>query len=131
LNTRRQQQVSDFLREEISAIIQRELNDPRLGLVSITRVEMSPDLRYARVFISVFGTDEEFDEALKALRGAAGYIRRQLRPLMRTRYIPEISFQSDHSMQHAESIARVLNEVLPPAAPAESVESSKDKSDGE
>jgi ribosome-binding factor A len=131
VSTRRQQQVSEFLREEISAIIQRELNDPRLGLVSITRVDMSPDLRYARAFVSVFGTEEEFAEALAALKGASGFIRHQLKPRMRVRHIPEITFQSDRSMQHADTITRALNEIKWATPATEATESSEEKSNGE
>lgn len=72
----RQARLAEFLRDEISAIIQRELRDPRLGFVSVTRVELSPDLRHARVFVSVYGSHEEQEAALQALQGAAGFIRR-------------------------------------------------------
>jgi len=119
------------LRQEISVIIQRELNDPRLGLVSITRVEMSPDLRYAKAFVSVLGTDEEFEAALTALRGASGFIRHQLRPRMRARHIPDITFQADHSMQHAESIARTLNEIQMLPSATDGSATDEDKSEGE
>jgi ribosome-binding factor A len=111
VTTRRQQQVGEFLREEISEIVHRDLNDPRLGLVSITRVDMSPDLRYAQAHVSVLGSDEEFGKALTALRGASGFIRHQLRPRMRLRHIPEITFESDRSMEYADTITRVLKEL--------------------
>ncbi len=111
MSTRRQQQVSEFLREEISDIMLRELNDPRLGFVSLTRVEVSPDLRVARVFVSVLGSDEEFQNAVKALNGASGFIRHLLKPRMRVRHIPELTFLADHSMRHAEEIARTLRAI--------------------
>jgi ribosome-binding factor A len=79
--------------------------------MSITRVDVSDDLRSARIFVSVFGTDEEREATMKALRSAAGYIRRLLKPRMHTRQIPELDFRDDRSMEHAESIARTLNEV--------------------
>lgn len=131
MTTRRQQQVGEFLREEISAIVQRDLNDPRLGLVSITRVDMSPDLRYAHAHVSVFGSDEEFGNALTALRGASGFIRRQLRPRMRLRHIPEITFESDRSMEYADTITRVLNELHDEPSATESDESSEDETERE
>lgn len=111
MSSRRQQQVSEFLREEISEIMRRELNDPRLGLVSLTRVEVSPDIRRALVFVSVLGSEEEFRDAVAALNGASGFIRHVLKPRMHVRHIPEISFRADHSMQHAERIARTLREL--------------------
>ncbi len=111
MSSRRQQQVSEFLREEISEIMRRELNDPRLGLVSLTRVEISPDLRQARVFVSVLGSEEEFQAAVAALNGASGFIRHLLKPRMHVRHIPELSFRADHSMEYAEKMARTLREL--------------------
>ena len=67
MSSRRQLQVGDLLRDEVSQIIQREMNDPRLGFVSITRVEMSPDMRYAKLFVSVYATEDEQNAALHAL----------------------------------------------------------------
>jgi len=131
VTTRRQQQVGEFLREEISKIVQRDLNDPRLGLVSITQVDMSPDLRYAHAHVSVLGSDEEFADALKALRGASGFIRHQLRPRMRLRHIPVITFESDRSMEYADTITRVLNELNNESPAAQSAESSEDEPERE
>lgn len=111
MSTRRQQQVAEFLREEISEMLQRELKDPRVGLASITRVEMSPDLRYARVFVSVLGSEDERNESIRALSGASGFVRHLLKPRMHIRHVPEIAFVSDRSMEHAEQIARTLNKL--------------------
>lgn len=113
MSDRRQERVADLIRDEVSLIIQHEMNDPRLGMVSITHVEMSPDLRYARLFVSIYGTDEEQRSSLVALNNASGFIRRTLAPRLRMRTIPEISFQLDRSMAHAESIARILRELEP------------------
>lgn len=122
MNSLRQQRVADFLRDEISEIIRREMRDPRLGFVSITRVEVSPDLRYAKVFASVYGSEEEQTATIDALNGATGFIRRLLKPRMRTRHIPELTFRLDRSMEYAEQVTRTLNmlrEQLHPDAPAE------------
>lgn len=120
MSTRRQQQVAEFLREEISEIVLRELKDPRLGLVSITRVEVSPDLRHAQAFVSVLGTDDDFRETLNALNRASGFVRHLLRPRMHTRHIPEVSFRADHSMEYAEQMARTLNDIqIDPQDPSE------------
>lgn len=109
--TRRQQQMSEFLREEVTDIIRSELDDPRLGFWTITRVEVPSDMRSARVYISVLGTDGERQETLKALRGAAGFIRTHLKPRMRTRTIPDLDFRDDRSMEHAEEIDRALKTI--------------------
>ena len=108
MSTRRQQQVGEFIREEVSEIMQREMKDPRLGMASITRVEMSPDLRYARIFVSVLGSPQEQEETLAALVHAAGFIRHLLKPRMHIRHIPELVFKADHSMEHAAEMARTL-----------------------
>lgn len=111
MNGRRQERVGDLIRDEVSDIIRREMNDPRLGFVSITRVDLSPDLRYARLFVSVFADDSERRETIQVLNRAAAFIRRTLAPRLRMRTIPELSFRLDHSMEHAENVARILREL--------------------
>ena len=113
MSGRRGERVSDLLQEEVSQIIQRELGDPRLTFVTVMRVEMSPDMRYGRAMISVYGTEQEQDEALEALNHAAGYVRRLLAPRLRMRHIPEITFRLDRSAAHAESISRLLRDLEP------------------
>jgi ribosome-binding factor A len=111
LVTRRTRQVGEFLREELTDIIRREVKDPRIGFMSVTRVDVTPDLRHAAVYISVLGTDDEREETLKALRSASGFIRHHLKPRLRMRQIPELEFRDDRSMEHAEQIARTLREI--------------------
>lgn len=111
MSSRRRQQVGDLIRDEVSEILTYEMKDPRLGMVSITRVEMSPDLRYATIFASVYGEDEVQRETIQALSGASGFIRRLLAPRLRIRHIPALNFRLDHSMEHAEQITRTLNEI--------------------
>ena len=106
--TRRTQQMGEFLREEVVDIIRSEIDDPRLGFWTVTRVEVLPDLRSARIYVSVLGTDGERKETITALRGAAGFIRGHLKPRMRTRIIPDLDFRDDRSMEHAEEIDRTL-----------------------
>lgn len=109
--TRRTRQVGELLREELDEIIRREVKDPRIGFFSITRVEVPTDLRSARVFISVLGTDEEREQTLVALRSAAGYIRHVLKPRLRMRQIPELDFRDDRSMEYAQQITEALRDV--------------------
>jgi ribosome-binding factor A len=116
--SRRRQQVADLVRDEVSAIIQREMKDPRLGFASITRVEMSPDLRYARIFVSVYADEEAQRGALLALNHAHGFIRHQLAPRLKLRQIPELTFRLDHSMAHAETVARLLRQIEEEPKPA-------------
>lgn len=117
--TRRTRQVGEFLREELTDIIRREVRDPRVGFMSLTHVDVNPDLRSARVYVSVLGTDQEREETLAALRSAAGFIRFHLKPRLRTRQIPDLEFRDDRSMEHAEEIARTLADLKresPPSA---------------
>ena len=121
--TRRTRQVGEFLREELTDIIRRDVKDPRIGFMSVTRVDVPPDLRRATVYISVLGTDEERADTLAALRSASGFIRHTLKPRLRMRQIPDLEFRDDRSMEHAADIARVLHglereEAKRPAAPA-------------
>jgi ribosome-binding factor A len=107
--SRRTLQVGELLREELSDIIRREVSDPRVGFFSITEVEVTDDLRSARVFVSVLGSDREREETLTALRSAASFIRFHLKPRLRIRNIPDLEFRDDRSMEHAEQIARTIN----------------------
>jgi ribosome-binding factor A len=111
MSARRRRQVGSILREELSGIIQRELKDPRLGFASILRVEISPDMSFARVYISVFGSHEEQEASIEALEHASGFIRHQLAPRLSLRTIPRLRFVLDRSMEHAENISRLLAEI--------------------
>jgi len=109
--SRRTVQVGELLRDELIDIIRREVKDPRVGFYSITGVEVTPDLRQARVFISVLGSEEERTRTLSALRSASGFIRHHLRPRLRMRQLPELDFRDDRSLEHAEEIARALRTI--------------------
>lgn len=109
--SRRTRQVGELLREELSDIIRREVKDPRVGFMSITAVDVTQDLRTARVYVSVLGTDEERESNLEALRSAALFIRRHLKPRLRMRQIPELDFRDDRSMEYAEQISATLRDI--------------------
>lgn len=117
--TRRTRQVGELLREELTDIIRREVKDPRVGFMSITTVDMTPDLRSARVYVSVLGTDEERTNTLAALRSAAKFIRFHLKPRLRMRQIPDLEFRDDRSMEYAQEIASTLRELRMSPAPAD------------
>lgn len=109
--TRRTQQVGEMLRAELDDIIRKEVKDPRIGFFSITHVDVPTDLRTARVFVSVLGSDREREETLDALQQAAGFVRFHLKPRLRMRQIPEIIFKGDQSMAYAAEISEALAEV--------------------
>ncbi len=106
--SRRQQQVADQIQREISVLVQRELKDPRLGFVTITSVDISPDLRFARVFYSVMGTPEEEKATQVALERASGFLRHELAGRVDLRFVPDLSFRHDPSIAHGDRIARLL-----------------------
>jgi ribosome-binding factor A len=109
--TRRTRQVGELLREELTDIIRREVKDPRIGFFSITHVDVPPDLRSARVFVSVLGTEEERQNTHDALRSAAKFIRFHLKPRLRMRQIPELDFRDDRSMEYAQQISERMEEI--------------------
>ena len=110
MTSRRQRRVTELLLEEISLIAQ-DLNDPRLAFVSVTDVEVSPDLRHAHVFISHMGEAEEKPLVLKALEHATSYLRRELALRGILRYVPELSFHWDTSLEQGERIDQLLQEI--------------------
>jgi ribosome-binding factor A len=109
--TRRTRQVGELLKEELDDIIRREVKDPRIGFFSITQVEVPPDLRTARVFVSVLGENDERQATLSALSSASKFIRFHLKPRLRMRQIPELEFRDDRSMEYAHQISQTLREV--------------------
>jgi ribosome-binding factor A len=110
----RTDQVGSQVREEIMGIILRELKDPRIGFVSITGVRMSPDLRSARVRVSVLGDEEQQKATLKGLNSARGLIRHELgRTLQNLKYSPELRFELDPSIEYSVRISKMLREILP------------------
>ena len=113
-------QVGAQVREEIMRIIQRELKDPRIGFVSITEVRMSPDLRQARVRVSVLGDERAQKQALAGLNSARGLIRHELgRTLRNLKFAPEMRFEIDPSIEYSVRISKTLREILPPEPDAE------------
>jgi len=104
--------VNSLIRHEMSEILRREVKDPRLGtFVTITAVETSADLRYAKVFITRLGTYQERRDTLSALQSAAGYLRRKLAARLRLRRIPELAFRWDDSIERGARLFRLLEEV--------------------
>jgi len=105
---RRPERVADTLREEISQIVGYELEDPRLTMVTVTEVRLSPNMRDARVFITVAGDEAEHLEALKALRHAAPYVRKQLGLSLNLPRIPEIHFVRDRVEEKGDRVDALL-----------------------
>ncbi|MDA1128045.1 MAG: 30S ribosome-binding factor RbfA [Chloroflexi bacterium] len=110
--SRRTDRINEQLREEISTLLAREINDPRLnGLISITRVVSSSDLRSAKVYISVMGKQEAKKEALAGIQSAATFLRRGLRDRINMRHTPFLTYELDESLEEAAQILRVMNQI--------------------
>ncbi|CAA9567437.1 MAG: Ribosome-binding factor A [uncultured Thermomicrobiales bacterium] len=114
--TRRTEQIGDLLRAELSELLRREMQDPRVGFVTITEVIVSADLRNARVNVSCYGDEAAQAESMRALRGAAGFLRTEIGKRIRLRTTPQLNFQLDHSMEQAERVQRTLKSLAPELA---------------
>jgi ribosome-binding factor A len=109
--SRRPQRMALQVQHEISAILSRNLKDRRIGFVTVTGVQMSPDLRHARVFVSAMGSEKEKSAGLEALNHASGWIRHELGQRIRIKFLPEIVFLSDTSQEYGERIDKLLDEI--------------------
>lgn len=107
----RTQRVRQLLKEEISRLLQRDVKDARIGMVTVTDVEVTRDLRYATVYVNVAGDDARKSEALKGLSSAAGFLRSRLGRELRIRRVPELRFSIDRTQEHAARISELLAEV--------------------
>ncbi len=114
MGTRRQERVGELIREEISELLRREVRDPRLtGFISVTEVVTSPDLRHAKVYVSIMGTEEEKIQVEKGLAAASGFIRKNLGERLSLRYTPELSFHRDDSIERGSHLLQLIKEVTP------------------
>ncbi len=111
---KRSTRVGDLLQREISQMILKEVNDPRIGFVTVTGVTMSDDLKYAKVHISVMGSAEVIKETFAGLRSAAGYIQGSVGKRLRLRYTPEISFHLDTSVSYGAHIDELPRDLETP-----------------
>jgi ribosome-binding factor A len=114
---RRPEKVAELVREEIIQIVGYELEDPRVASVTVTEVRMSDNLRDARVYVTVIGTEEEKKAALAALKKAAPYVRRQLGTALSLRHTPEIHFMRDTVEESATRVEELLAEIGKDASP--------------
>ena len=116
----RHERVGEEIAHEINAMLAGELKDPRLeGMVVVSEVRVQPDMKHARVFINMSGTNREQGDAIKALEHAAGFIRRELIERLQLRRLPELHFVLDHSQEYTERIEQLLREMKKdkPSAP--------------
>ncbi|MDO8536504.1 MAG: 30S ribosome-binding factor RbfA [Candidatus Omnitrophota bacterium] len=107
----RPERVQEALRQEISKVALEEIKDPRIGFLTITKVELTKDLRYAKVFFSVLGGAKEKALALKGLNSAKGYIKGVVADRIKLRLVPELSFRIDESIEHTKEIYDLFEKI--------------------
>lgn len=113
-------QVGGLLQKEIAELLVRKIKDPRLEMVTITGVEVSPDLKLARVYFSRFGTPLEIKRGQEGLQSAAGFLKRELGQRMKLRRVPELEFIHDPSFDYGNRIESLLKKIFPDKEPIES-----------
>ncbi|RME06531.1 MAG: 30S ribosome-binding factor RbfA [Deltaproteobacteria bacterium] len=111
--TPRRIRVAEHLKHQISQIVLTEVEDPRVAFVTITGVEVSADLRHAKVYFSLIGSEEARQACHRGLMRARGFIKRELAKRVRLRYMPELTFLHDHSLEHGARIEALLKSLHP------------------
>ena len=111
MSSQRPGRVQEALRQEISKIVQVEMKDPRVGFITVTKVDLTKDLRYARVYFSILGEDKDKKLALKGLNNAKGYIKGLVADRIKLRFMPEIAFAIDESLEHTKHIYDILDQI--------------------
>ncbi|VAV82613.1 Ribosome-binding factor A [hydrothermal vent metagenome] len=109
---KRSDRVGDLVAQEVaSMLLQGEIKDPKIGFVTITRVKMSPDMKHARIYFSVMGDEKSVRKSGHALNRARGFIRRALAKKVQLKYIPEIFFEFDDSLEYSMRIEELLSDI--------------------
>jgi len=103
--------VRELIKEEVSRIILRDLKDPRIGFVTVTKVDITPDLREAKIYVSLMGTEEEKKSSFVGLNSSLGFIRREIGQRIKMRYTPQVSLAIDTGADYAERIETLLHDV--------------------
>jgi ribosome-binding factor A len=111
MGKQRPERVQEALRQEISKIVQREIKDPRIGFITITKVDLTKDLRYAKVYFSVLGERKDNELALKGLNSAKGYIKNLISDRIKLRFVPEVVFKIDDTIEYTKQIYGLLDRI--------------------
>ncbi|MBQ6296515.1 MAG: 30S ribosome-binding factor RbfA [Selenomonadaceae bacterium] len=110
-NKLRLEKLQELIKQEMSKMLLKELKDPRIGFVTVTDVEMTGDLREAKIYVSVMGDAEQVKSSLEGLNSALGFVRREIGQRIRLRFTPEISFALDTSLDYGDHIQKLLLQV--------------------
>jgi ribosome-binding factor A len=110
-NLYRQEKLGELIAEELSDLLRTRMKDPRIGFVSITRVEVSGDLAHAKVYVSVLGSDEERRNTMAALKRATGFLRHELAGRLVLRHVPELAFKLDLSLEKGAQVMELIKQI--------------------
>jgi len=99
------------LKKELSRILQEDLKDPRIGLTTITRIDLTGDLRYAKIYFSILGDEKEKISGIEGIESAAGYIRRLIGERLKLKYVPELSFKLDRSIEYSINLEKTFKRL--------------------
>ena len=110
-NKLRIEKLQELIKQEMGKMLLKELKDPRIGFVTVTGVEMTGDLREAKIYVSVMGGEEKVKSSLEGLNSALGFVRREIGQRIRLRFTPEISFALDTSLDYGDHIQKLLLQV--------------------
>lgn len=108
---KRTDRLNEVIKKEIWELILREIKDPRIGFITLTRVVLSEDLRQAKVYVSIYGKEEEKKETCNGLKSASGFIRGELGKRLNLRYTPKIDFILDSSIEYGSHISQILDRL--------------------
>lgn len=110
--SRRMERLNKVIKQEISSLLEREVNDPRLSnSISVTEVSVSPDLKYAKVFVSMLGNETDKTEMLAGFNAASGFLRKKLASHLKLRRVPQLSFHYDNSMEQGARLLKLIEQV--------------------
>ena len=119
MKQRRMARLAEAIREQVAELIASKLKDPRIGFVTVTRVELTSDQRLARILFGVLGDEAARKKTLEGLRQAQGFVRRELAQRLRLRFTPEVVFEFDRDLDATDRVARLLAEAQSPSLPPE------------
>jgi ribosome-binding factor A len=125
MSSRRLQKAAEAIREVVSMAILAELQDPRIQGVTVTYVEVSPDLRHAKVHVSVMGDETRQTLSLRGLQSAAGFLQSKIAQRIEIRYTPKLTFLLDQGVKRSIAVAQILQQVLPPESAADDDDSTE------
>lgn len=121
----RGQRIGDLIKEKVSLILRKKVADPRIGFVSITDVKMPQDLKSAKIFVSIYGSERDKKETMKGLSSARGFIQGELGRSLELRYVPIINFEEDKSIERGSRVLVIMSKLEKEASECQRLSKSK------